>query len=318
MGMGLGCRCRKESMKLLAFLLTAIGLAAAPPDAEFWKTWGDGQAELSGYDLTFPRYGEKRRGSAVTIFVSETFSNSARVKADPGVHPDKDLFPVMKLNLVEDYQTGVYDYNDMTSAFVALAAVNNRPLGSLTKVTSSSQEWCGQTWQQLAFNDKSIRYVLHSYFDNEADQNKDLSSPAKGVSEDQLLLWARGMAAPYMKPGDSQQVPFLPGLRAVRQAHKPIAWTQATLSIAAKPIKVPWAGQQKEVLVHTVAISGGPTRTYYVETTAPFRVIGWSSTTGEEATLIKSIRSKYWQQNKEGFEKELQKLGLQSRPRRTT
>src|SRR5690348_13231592 len=87
-----------------------------PPafDAAFWKQWGDGRAELSGYDLTFPRYGQLRRGVAVTVFVTETFSNSLRVKADPGKHPPADEFPVMKLNLVEDYQTGIYDYNDMT------------------------------------------------------------------------------------------------------------------------------------------------------------------------------------------------------------
>jgi len=103
-------------------------VAPAPAfDAAFWKQWGDGQAELSGYDLTFPRYGQLRRGVAVTIFVTETFSNTLRVKADPGKHPPSDEFPVMKLNLIEDYQTGVYDYNDMTSSFVALAPVNGRP-----------------------------------------------------------------------------------------------------------------------------------------------------------------------------------------------
>jgi len=92
-------------------------------NAEFWKTWGDGQAELAGYDLTYPRYGQLRKGVAVTIFVSETFSNQLRVKADEGKHPASDRFPVMKLNLVQDFQTGIYDYNNMTSVFTALAAV---------------------------------------------------------------------------------------------------------------------------------------------------------------------------------------------------
>ena len=32
----------------------------------------------------------------------------------------------MKLNLVKDYQTGIYDYNDMLSTFVSLAPVNQR------------------------------------------------------------------------------------------------------------------------------------------------------------------------------------------------
>ena len=50
----------------------------------FWAHWGDGQAELTGYDLTFARYREQRRGTAVAIFVTETFSNELRVKAEFG------------------------------------------------------------------------------------------------------------------------------------------------------------------------------------------------------------------------------------------
>jgi hypothetical protein len=122
----------------------ATGSAIAPSqppllDAAFWKHWGDGQAELSGYDLTFPRYGQLRRGVAVTIFVTEPFSSSARVKADPGKHPAADEFPAMKLNLIEDYQTGIYDYNDMTSSFIALAPVNGRPAGSPVKSRSRAR-----------------------------------------------------------------------------------------------------------------------------------------------------------------------------------
>src|SRR5688500_12843808 len=67
---------------------------------EFWQHWGDGKAELAAYELIMPRYGELRSGTAVTIFVTEPFSDSLRVKADPGRHPDSDVFQVMKLNLV--------------------------------------------------------------------------------------------------------------------------------------------------------------------------------------------------------------------------
>ena len=60
---------------LLALLACAANPVAQAPafDDAFWKQWGDGQAELSGYDLTFPRYGQLRRGVAVTIFVTEMF-----------------------------------------------------------------------------------------------------------------------------------------------------------------------------------------------------------------------------------------------------
>ena len=55
------------------------------------------------------------------------------MKADPGKHGPADEFPVMKLNLVKDYQTGIYDYNDMLSTFVALAPVNRRLSATPTK-----------------------------------------------------------------------------------------------------------------------------------------------------------------------------------------
>ena len=57
-------------------------------DASFWAVWGDGKAEVNTYDLTFPRYNQKRKGVAIAIFVTEPFSDSARVKADPGKHPN--------------------------------------------------------------------------------------------------------------------------------------------------------------------------------------------------------------------------------------
>jgi hypothetical protein len=296
------------------FLLAA---ATWQPDAQFWKVWGDGHAELAGYELTFPRYGQPRKGTAVTIFVSETFSNQLRVKADPGVHPVADQYPVMKLNLMEDYQTGIYDYNDMTSAFVALAPINSHPIGSLTKVSSSSQEWCGQTYQQVLFDSSKVRYTLHSYFDNEADQNKDLPYPANGVSEDQLLLWARGMAWPFLQPGESISVPFLFGLRTTRQAHKPLAWGRAKLSVGKALTTINWGGATVSVQAFTVEIDNGPTRTYLVETAGAKRVLQWKSSTGEQATLLKSKRFKYWEMNREGFEKNLAELGLRLRPART-
>src|SRR5262249_61482614 len=87
----------------------------------FWKQWGDGRGELCGYDLETPRYGSIRHGTAVTIFVTETFSNALRVKADPGRHPKRDEFPVMKLNLVQDFATGIHDYNLLTSPVPAPA-----------------------------------------------------------------------------------------------------------------------------------------------------------------------------------------------------
>lgn len=62
-------------------------------DRTFWSHWGDGQAEISAYELTYPRYGALRSGVAVAIFVTEPFSYEARVKADRGKHAPGDRLP---------------------------------------------------------------------------------------------------------------------------------------------------------------------------------------------------------------------------------
>ena len=113
----------------------------------FWKQWGDGQAEVAAYDLVIPRDNELRRGVAVSIFMTENFLNTRRVKADASKNSAIELGPVMKLNLMKDFQTGIYDYHDMLSAFGALAPANGRPAGVLTKVVYSRQEWRGNTSQ---------------------------------------------------------------------------------------------------------------------------------------------------------------------------
>ena len=50
----------------------------------FWDHWGDGQAEIAGYALTQPRYGQLRNGRAVHISVTEDFTRKTRVKSDGG------------------------------------------------------------------------------------------------------------------------------------------------------------------------------------------------------------------------------------------
>ena len=120
-------------------LLAAL-LAAAPADRaadpDFGRYWHDGRAELDGYRLTLTRYGQTRRGQCVMIYVTEPFSESLRVKVeDPSARPS-DTFDALKLNLVRDFQTGIYDYNTMVSVFVRSADF------SPAKITFTSAEWC--------------------------------------------------------------------------------------------------------------------------------------------------------------------------------
>jgi hypothetical protein len=302
---------------MMALACCSCALAADSPaptfDDTFWQRWGDGNAELAGYDLVQPRYGQKREGVAVTVFVTETFSNSLRVKSDPGKHPESDEFPVMKLNLVEDFPTGIYDYNLMTSTFVALKAVNGRPAGSPTKISFSSQEWCGNVYAQALFDATAVRHESHSYFDGEADRQESLAYPEGGTAEDALLLWARGFTAPLLKPGESRSVDMMKSLKTARLLHQPVTWQKAKLTRGAQAQKVKVPAGTFDVEVRSVAIEGGRTWTFYVELAEPRRVVKWEASDGEEAQLLASDRMKYWQMNGKGFESSLAKLGLKPR-----
>lgn len=279
----------------------------------FWQHWGDGRAEMAGYDLVTPRYGALRRGTAVAITVTETFSNEARVKADPGRHPPKDEFPVLKLNLVQDFATGIYDYQLMTSAFAALTSVNSRPPGALTKVSFGAQEWCGHVYAQMLFDASYARYTGHSYFDGEADSASAIPSPNDALSEDGLLLWARGFAAPVLARGDSATATVTGSLRHARLLHQRIVSTSASLARAATTETITVPAGTFECEVARVRIQGGRSWTFWVEAAAPHRIVQWTCDDGEQARLLASDRLAYWGMNGEGAERELARLGLTAR-----
>lgn len=300
---------------------TGCTTAAAPAeplrfDDAFWNYWGDGRAELAGYDLTFPRYGEERAGTAVAIFVTETFSNDVRVKADPGQHAPAAEFPVIKLNLVRDFPTGIYDYNMMTSAFVALVGINDRPAGAPTKVSFSSQEWCGNVYSQLLFDANTMRHTLHSYFDGEADRSERIEAPPDAMSEDALLLWARGLAAPALAPGASREVPLVRSLAVARVRHQPVVVGRATLSRSAATRRTTVPAGTIEADVFTVAMDGGRTWTIDVEHAAPHRIVKWETSDGEKAELLAADRLKYWEMNGSQFTGAVRRLGLEPRAAR--
>jgi hypothetical protein len=287
-------------------LVAILALWAVPaPAQDFWAHWGDGKAEMNGYRLVQPRYGQPRAGTAVLIFVTEDFSDSLRVKADPGKHPPSDVYPVLKLNAVRDFQTGIYDYNVMTSAFARVA-----PGWPLAKVSFSSQEWCGHVYHQLVPRGARLESVRHSYFDGEADSSDSLDLPRDGVLEDAVPILIRGWGGAFLKPGERRTVPFLPSLVRARLDHRPLAWGKAAIAREAAPSTVTVPAGRFTVVTWTVAPEGGATTTWLVEAEPPYRIVRWSSSDGEKAELLGSERLAYWKLNQPGGETRLKALGL--------
>lgn len=288
----------------LALVLSAVAATPALAD-EFWAHWGDGQAEMNGYRLVQPRYGAKRTGTAILIFVTEDMSDTLRVKADPGKHPKADVYPVMKLNAIRDFQTGIYDYNVMTSTFARVS-----PGWPVAKISFSSQEWCGHVYHQLLPRGGRVAGTYHSYFDGEADGVDDLDLPKDGVFEDMLPILLRGWGMYYLKAGETRTVPFLPSLLRARLEHRPLAWGKAKITRAREATTLAVPAGSFQVETWTVAQEGGPTATYQFESPSPHRLVRWSVDTGEEGLLLRSARLAYWKLNAPGGEKYLKELGL--------
>ena len=292
-------------MKALPLYLLLVSLVAPTDAQDFWPHWGDGKAELNGYALKQPRYGALRDGRAVLVFVTEDFSDSLRVKADPGRHPASDVYPVLKLNAVRDFQTGIYDYNVMTSTFLRVA-----PGWPVAKVSFSSQEWCGHVWHQIAPRGGKLTGLFHSYFDGEADGVDDLPLPNDGALEDALPILLRGWNGVYLKAGESRTVPFLPSLLWARLNHRPLAWTTATIARAASVRSVTVPGGRFDVTAYTVETADGRRLGFDIEAAAPYRLVRQTGPDGEELALRGSTRLPYWQLNAPGGERHLKDLGL--------
>lgn len=291
-------------------LLLALNVApAATPEVR--AHWHDGKAELAGYRLTQPRYGQARAGTVVLIYVTESFSESDRVKAENPRRPASDVFDVIKLNNVKDFQTGVYDYNVMTSVFLQMDARKGQRAGAPTKLVFSMQEWCGTVFEELLFDDRTIRQKRFSYFDGEGDQAAELARPKDGVTVDELFVLVRGLPVPFLAPGESRALPLLPALDRVRMIHKRLTWTDGTLrrSRATRARKTP-AGRFV-VDTYTAEMSAERYR-FDVERAFPHRLVGWEGPQGERAELAGVERLPYWRLNREGHEKVLEKLGLRS------
>lgn len=291
-------------MRLLIPLLL-LALASPATAQDFWAHWGDGRAEMNGYRMVQPRYGEKREGTLVLVYVTEEMSERLRVKADPGKHPPGEVYPVMKLNAIEDFQTGIYDYNVMTSTFCRVAAG-----WPVRKVSFSSQDWCGHVYHQLLPREGRIAGVFHSYFDGEADGTEDLPLPAGGVFEDALPVLLRGWWGDYLKPGESRTVPFLPSLFGARLEHRALAWGEARIARSRGTSAIAVPAGRFEVWTWTVEVEGGPRTTLAIEAEPPYRLIRRAGSGGEEATLAGSVRLAYWKLSAPGGERHLREMGL--------
>jgi len=285
--------------------IEVVGFSSSSASPGFWSHWGDGKAELNGYDLVQPRYGELRKGRAVLVYVTEPFSKRDFVKVNDWDRSDPAQVQVLKLNFIKKFQTGVYDYSVMTSIFVD-PAERFAPV----KTTFSMQEWCGSVYEETVFEGGEAKISAHSYFEGET-ANYALAMDGNVVAEDTLKITLRGLGAETLEQPEGE-LRLLPSSieRRFRHVKPTIVPSAVSWAPEAKTVEVP-AGRF-EVREASYARQDGARCTTQIEVSYPHRVVGWSCTDGEEAKLRGSARIPYWQTHNEGDEKLLGELGLEA------
>lgn len=174
-----------------------------------------GKAEVSSYKLVKARYNNTHDGEAVLIFVTEPFLTKEQVKAD---NPSEgNSVSVLKMNRMDRFTTGVYDYSIFTSVFTPTEDFD--PTFPL-KITMSSQDWCGQSFMQVN-NKNGFDYLLRSYFESEGDTTTHLDY---SYTEDNIFNLAR-IDTNLLPQGDFEIVPTMSHLRL---AHDDLKFYQAT------------------------------------------------------------------------------------------
>ena len=260
----------------------------AHSEPDFGAYWYAGKAELSRYTLQQARYGSIHSGEAVLIFVTEDFLTDRQVKLES--EPTNRSAPVLKLNLSRKFVTGIYDYSLFTSVFTPIQADR---FSRTLKVTTSVQDWCGQTYSQLNYRRNRYQVADHSYFQNEADQQYAVEGT---WLEDEL--WTRIRLGPQTLP--TGEVRLIPGTATARLRH------QRLQPRAARAELRPFAGNEfagTSLLAYTLTY---PDRTLRIvfEKAFPHLIAGWEETYADRnqtlttrAVRTRTMRTDYWTKN---------------------
>lgn len=246
---------------------------------EFKDYWFAGEAEITSYRLEQSRYGEPREGEAVLVFVTEDFLKSRQVKAN---NKSSNSTPVLKLNALKNFNTGIYPYSIMQSTFYPLEG-NSHAL----KITASIQEWCGQVYMQL---NKRSQYLIqsHSYFEEEADQS--VSTPRVHLENE---IWTQLRIDPNLLP--TGEIRMIPSFEYIRLAHIEIRAYKATAE---------FYGEEDDFVYRITYPYLNRSIAIHYDRNFPHSIEKWVETTGRSgkenittAIRMSSIKTDYWNKN---------------------
>ena len=263
---------------------------------QFKDYWYLGDAEVSTFELEQAKDGEIKLGQVVNIYEIETLTLE-----NAGSAPISKL-NVLKFNTIKRFQTGVSTYNTTTSTFYPVELGN-----ASIKMTSSAQEWAGQSFFDL--KNVNTGFVMNNY-----SYKKGESFFKKSLPKDVILesdVWSRLRIDYYELP--QEEFLALPSVAFLRMTGAEIRPYNAIAKISRKEeyneYSINYPELQRSLKIH-------------FEKKFPYKVLGWTesyfSGTGSSAVklttsarLINVENIDYWGKSRNADVGLRKKIGLQ-------
>ena len=276
----------------------------------FWTYWGDGKAEVNTYETVQNRYGSERDAKEILIYVTEPFNLEKQVKSDSYNPDDKNHAQIFKLNRIKDFQTGIYDYNLMTSVFTAIDPfyIKNSLFsrGELVKVTFSAHDWCSHVFHQLNRKSNGMQSIVHSYFESEGDKNNLLPTQDITLFIDNLFIDVREL----IREIPTGEITVYQSLENARLFHAPLNLQKA--NVVKSTDSYNYTGKDHSVSIINVT-SNNTNWKFIVEKDYPKKILYYEYSINDKiinkGKLLKSSRLPYWQLHDVGDEKYLKEIG---------
>ena len=240
------------------------------------KYWDDGLAEVAIYTAERTVYKKKRTFEYTQITVKEEFNKQFSVKTDD--YKRADLFPVMKINQFCQILTDQYPYHFLTSLFFR----RDQPV-ALYKMTTSSQEWCGNTFKTILDDGVNFGETYDSYWDGQGTGSRDLRRDV--FQEDALSYSLRALKFEQLPRFDLVVL----DLQQTNKVAPPVYYVAHLTTSAAAAAEVPTPAWRV-----AVALAPGKQNVYWFAKEYPNVLLRQTSWDGRSLRLKSTRRFAYW------------------------
>ncbi len=265
-------------LALFAAGLTSARAQFSPVFIQNSSYWNDGKAEFDIYDAQLVREGEPRHDEALHILVREPFDLKQLVKADDWQRDG--VVPVLKMNQILHAQTGLYVVQQMHSTF--WRADNGR----LAKWSLTSNDSCGNSFQEGRRSGEQFTHEWHTYWDGMADGRERVTLPPDGFFYDELPLRVRTIDF-AKKPNGEFEIQLAPTVIGSRKTA--LVWQSA---------QVKYATGEKFINV-SVEHAGGHDE-FVLDRDFPHLLREWTMADGSHLKLKRTLKVAYWKYGKPG------------------